>query len=106
MPVVRVIVVSVILGMIVLGVICLILGVVVSSVRIEARRWRSRRGRYGLLVTVRRIKVFTTGMSRVIAERDAFEITWGAADRFRLTKRNVVRRLAIEDEIGGLFGRK
>ncbi len=80
--------------------------VIVPRVRIECGRgWWGRR-RYGrLLVAVRRI-LEATRVSRVIAERYALEIIWRAANRSGLAKRNVVRRLAIEDEIGRLLCRK
>jgi hypothetical protein len=42
----------------------------------------------------------------IIAERDAFEITWRTANSFSIPKRNIMGRLAVKDEVGGLFGRK
>jgi hypothetical protein len=47
------------------------------------------------------------GMGRVIVtERNAFESTWRTADHFGLTKGNIVRRLAFENEICRLLCRE
>ena len=80
-----------------------------TRVGIESRcRCWWRRLRYELVaafVTMRLIDV-TTGVSWVIAERYTFEFVGRAANCLGLTERDVVRWLAIEDEICGLFGRK
>jgi hypothetical protein len=77
--------------------------VIMSGMRVESvRRWRS----CWLRVTVWWIYVSVRVSRVIVAERDAFEITWRAANRFRMAKCNIVRRFTFEDEICGLFGRK
>ena len=55
-------------------------------------------------MTMRRIVVVIARVNRMIVTKgDAFEIVWRTANRLGLTKRNIVRRLAFEYEIGRLI---
>ena len=102
-------VIMVVVAVIVSCVIVPVMGVVVTGVWIERWslcRWCRRRDvLIAAFVTMRLVDV-TTGVSRVIAERDTFELVGRAGNCLSLAERDVVRRFAIEDEIGGLFARK
>ena len=78
-------------------------GMIVPGVRVES----GRRGRRSWLrVAVRRIDMSVRVSRVIVAEGDAFEITRRPTDSIGMSKRNIVRWLAFEDEVCGLFGRK
>jgi len=81
------------------AVVSMIMRVVVSVVH---HRWRRN---VIVSVSVGRIHS-SSGVNRVISERDAFEIAWRTTHRVGLSESNIMRCFTFEDEVCGLAGGK